>query len=892
MWKTVLPINDEFLGRLAIDASEPARSINADDSLLFANNTKFNGTTWETSGLPPIQLHAAIQRDTTVGGIAYAPPKMVIDNAVTINPGTTIIPITSGIEDFVVGDQIVFVFNTDEGAYTEKLLTIQAIDTTAGNITLADGIPIYIGTTGTHSFVKPRNLEYYVRAVYNNNGKIAVGPSTGSGDLRVRLTSSMGIYIQMQKFSTTHLNIDSSKVYYEIFRKVETGSFYKVGQVAPSDFGEYVHFLDSTPLDFVSSEDLDQIPEPLIGGIGETRSGPLVSKTITTSNNQIVKANLTGRPTIQIDFLDKSITALGIDGKTFTVGSKTYELAYMTKYQVTDASAPGANVLRIEANGIDDDGLVAIGDYVYLHFSGADSVRASTLLLGWYQVLGLGESGGIDYVDLDYGTTPPTLSASDYTNLSITIADTSGNIPVPSEPENDNMGGSVSSASDVYNAVPFMLASAINHFWAETGIYARGGRDLSSGRLTIYEADSVTLPAGISGLTAQGEKITVQTVVNSITPSYPNRVIASVKNYVDIFSDVDVFEGYSLPLVQDVNPDDGEEINMTISIFAESAFGSAQRSGGLVVMKAKSMYVMDLESKYNSSSSNVLQRIETSGFGCETPLAVVNVPEGIFYANQSGIYILDRQYNPQYVGKSLERWWQRDIVDRNYLSRCAGSNYTIGRKYRMSVPTKNSEGYTDTVFSFGFPESAEEIPSWTRYGDAFNASMWANMGSNTFFSSALGFVGVLRNEGELTDYSDRGQEIEMDITLRAMSFGMASSQKVVRHITAYLTSQCEYVEGEIIFYNAIDLSRNFKKMTEVKLKKTEYDQVTNFGDEILDQTNFVTFSPVDTKGTWFQTRMVIKGLYKDMTVSRVLYRVGGLSVQSKPQAQQTLSEGD
>lgn len=889
IWNIVLPQNEtHYLGVRPISETTIERSVNANNQLIFAKNIKYNGDTWETDGLPGLQAQLFAHIDETETGKIDVPINHItIDTTGAVVTGTTTIPVSTAneLKTITEGTRLLLRDETNDRVYSDSILTVTDIDETGSTVTINPGLPADATLGGTFKLAEYIELDYFARVAYNFENTEAVGPSTGSGDLRFRLTSPAALKIRAFRPTFENFNFDDDSLVLEIFRRLNGGSYRKILQSTVSQSSLYTDLVDAVPLLEPGVEDEDQIPEPLSGRIGETRSGPYVSTHITNIDNQIIKTNLTGIPTTLLDFTALLETA-DLSSSEWIIDSDTYAV---TTSEITPSSIVGG-VGSFTINTANTGGLTT-DDYVYICHVDPDGIEQGIQILGWWAINAVVTNTSITILHPDIGT----LTAADTTSVKVFYVG-SGKIPLVTNTDYHGIGASVGKYNELQNAFCFHFADAINWRYNTTDIYARGGRDLINGRLTVYGHSSFTYASTIPGLFVNGVDVSGNsaTATDAITPTYPSRAIASLKNYTDIYIDIDAEAGTGLPAVEDINPDDGENLVASIPFFSESAFGAAQQSNVLVLFKSHNIYIMDVTAKY-AGATDYLKRLNIGGKGCDAPHSLSQTDLGIMYAGRAGIYLLDRGLNVQYVGKNFERFWEKTLVDLTLIERCCANNWINGRRYSLSIPVKNGEGYTDSVATFKTPlldGSEGDTSGWARFSDAYNATMWTNTTSSTLFASGSeGFVGIVKVTGELEDYSDRGEAIELQVLFRPMAFDYPSIKKFLRRLTIFFTSQAAVSADEFDVEIATNLNTRFDTLDLARLSKTEQINLDNLSDTELNQVSRLTYSPKTQRGSYFQLRVTARGVNKDMIISQVIHKVAFLRQRGSTEAAVSVDSG-
>lgn len=403
---------------------------------------------------------------------------------------------------------------------------------------------------------------------------------------------------------------------------------------------------------------------------------------------------------------------------------------------------------------------------------------------------------------------------------------------------------------------------------------ARGGNDVGvSGRLVVRQPKKmsttleVELPATISGFDVFVNSVRRSggAEVSATSKEFPSRILVSYENYPEIFDSPTTIVDLDSDSAIDINPEDGQEITGVIPFFGESAFGSAQQSGIVVVFKENSVYLVDISEKRKGNTS--IQRIETSGLGCTAPFSIAPTKNGIIFGNEAGLYRLNRNLTIDYVGRFLERNWL-DEVNSEQLSLAQGHYYGLGRKYKVSVPlgedTSTSEAY---VYDHS-QEGEQGIGAWSRY-DNHNVTGWANLASSEFSASTAGRVLSTRKVGDSTDYRDSSEAIDFVLETRPLDFGDAGIRKSISSIVVHYRTGARNTGTTLS--TAVDTERTYQASTNPILP------VSNTGTYIAQDIVTVAHTPSKGKGAYMQTKIRNNSIDEDIEIAGIDYRVSGLS---------------
>jgi hypothetical protein len=415
---------------------------------------------------------------------------------------------------------------------------------------------------------------------------------------------------------------------------------------------------------------------------------------------------------------------------------------------------------------------------------------------GWFQVDSV--NAGVDFT-INYKRSEAG-SAEHFPNRWIS-ATAGTDIPVLLG-QDDNIGTIFGndSSSDILMAMQ-RLGSAINASMRQISttpwLIAQYGGEFDKGQLVIRQPRAdVAIPEVIlhSSFPTADTEIFINNLRREASEQvaaseriFPSRVVLSYANYPEIFDKPNAaFAGSGVSAV-DINSADGQEITGMLPFFGDATTSDSQKESVVIVFKTNSVYLLN-------SQTQQVTKLETRGLGCTAPGSIAVARDGVIFANNSGVYRIDRQFQMRYVGRFMERNWL-NRVNKDQLAVAQATHYAPGHQYKISVPigedSANSEVY---VYNHSSETEAElaggasgRMGSWSRY-DSHNATGWANLSTNAYWASTCGRVFALRNTGERTDYRDDNQPINAEITYRAMDFGNAGIRKAVANVISYYRS--------------------------------------------------------------------------------------------------------
>ena len=439
------------------------------------------------------------------------------------------------------------------------------------------------------------------------------------------------------------------------------------------------------------------------------------------------------------------------------------------------------------------------------------------------------------------------------------------------------------------NAMNFSQAIQSSPWFFTNAGLDLGGQSLliSFPENSLKTTPEIVMPASINGIEYYGNKIKVSTAsenVGAVTTKFPSRLVISYTNFAEVFHrPFDDSATFSDSIV-DVNPADGQEITGVFPFFSESAYGAALKSASLIVFKSNSIYIVD-------PASRRAQQIESNGLGCTAPYSIAATREGLMFANEAGLYRLTRSLTVEPIGSFIDRLWRED-VNKSQLALLQGHAYSVGRKYKVSIPRSGESVPQDVlVYDYTREDSKNTYGSWTRYTN-HAATGWCNLLEDSFFASTVGRVYKVSNENSKYDYQDDGAEIDGYTIFRALDFGDSAVRKRVLHLLVhYRIPNLE--EGQVDIDTAtvsmgVNLVDNFLALDTFKLDVPN----TPDGLSTLAPNKQVTlrYAVRNPKSLYFQVKIQDNGLHTPLQVTGLSFRVAGLSTEGVTEAAQTTSK--
>jgi len=466
---------------------------------------------------------------------------------------------------------------------------------------------------------------------------------------------------------------------------------------------------------------------------------------------------------------------------------------------------------------------------------------------------------------------------------------------VPVWIDGDDAFGSISGTSvAIENQVVDRLSRAINASQRKVDIttysdfspwlLASAGQDYSSGQLVITQPKALSTttslllptfsPTNDFLIFINGRAIVSDETVTTDVTRFSSRILVSYTNYAEIFNNPTSIDDTKSSGTVDVNSADGQEITGIIPFFGESAFGAALRSGVIVVFKTNSIYLVDLAEK--AAGRNPVQRIESQGLGCTAPYSIASTRDGIMFANESGIYKLNRSMAVEYIGRKVERVWRNRVISQssgNALELAFGHHYGSGSQYKLSVPLDGGTSPGDVIVYSHVREYQGGIGAWSRYSHS-PAIGWCNLLSDAYFASTNGRVYSIRRAGDVTDYRDDNLPISFSATLRAMDFGDGGIRKIIHYLIVKFRVLGD-TNGTTLL-TAADLTDNFVAADNFHID-SPLDNTTGLSDPNAVKVKTIRFSIDERKLVFLQVQFTNNSLDEPLEITEVSVRVAGMT---------------
>jgi hypothetical protein len=578
----------------------------------------------------------------------------------------------------------------------------------------------------------------------------------------------------------------------------------------------------------------------------------------------------------------------------------------------------GTDVITLNGHGfVDGDPIIITGGSGHTGFSGGTvyfvgSATTNTFKLHTTYDNAIAASSAVNIAGTPAGTYYVRYGQNAVMNL--VVATNKKNIPVYlrglSSTSNDRLDGGWNNwtspldrqQDDWTLALATRLAAAINAsmVMADTSVsgqssfkpwmVAAAGNDYAPGQIVVTQPQAVSTTMAVLTPNTSNYSVFVNnlaraaaTAVTARTRTFPSRICRSYPNYPEIFDNPFAFSDSDSDSAIDVNPADGQEITGMIPMFGDSAFGSAQKEGLLLVFKEYSVYLVDVEGKR-------VQKLETNGQGCTYPRSVAPTKHGILFANDSGLWKINRQLECVYVGQVVDRLWARishDDVDADLP--CATHSYR-DNQYLLSVPVAASTE-NDEVYVYDHTrESGDEQGAWTRF-DNFPATWWTNHGPDSLFGSTGGLVYSRRRAGDDSDYRDDADAITLQATYKAMNFGTAALRKCVEAVVA--TFRVASSMAGTTLRAATQVVASFADLDDFTFEALDAADLTaleaedGLGDVDWGVTREVTFSLPERKVTKLQIQIENSAADEPVELTQLDFLVAPLDGRGTEEAAET-----
>lgn len=771
---------------------------------------------------------------------------------------------------------------------------------------------------------------YYFRlgAIDENNTRI-LSAMSGVSDYSITVVATHSIHLRLLGFPNWD-DYDFEKLSLEIYRTQADvpGEFFLVTRLEMPQIpsGGYIDYIDLIPDSLLTKQGQDE-EIAITYGLADAATSlnePLRAKYMTSIDNRLVLGNLRDWQRVDLNFsrTTDSLTADDFIGTTLMLRDFATDVGTTTDMfnRVGFAFVDSANRRTLSAVTYSGNLLTftiaagtpainpTVGDWVYLTSHGNENSFYQLTGVGWWQIRSVTASAG-NWIIQVYMPSFDLLKKQ--INVAVFAPNGTKHVPIylgqhaTTDVLDDDAWRMDNATDNNIIQINIRLAAAVNACMRQVDvglpayagfkpwIMAESGGDFNLGDITFVRPKesgfyfAVTLPTfnpatQLTQVTHQGVYKTGTIVAED--RAFPSRIIFSYRNFPELFNNsskrvINELAAATELWPIDINPADGQEITGIIPFFGESTVGQATREAMLIVFKTNSIYVVDLDTRK-------VQKIESNGLGCTAPYSIAATKDGIMFANESGIYKLTRAQTVEPVGQYIDRVW-RNEVDRDNLALAHGHHYGIARQYKLSAPTENL--YNEDVFVYEHTrESRGQIGSWTRFTN-HQATGWCNLFNQEFFATTKGRVCVLKDSGSSLDFSDRGEAISSEITLRSTDFGIPNVRKKLLHISLHLRNpqdnDLNLSQESTNVFVAADLVEDFRECD--KYEGGGLFVKTGLADAGLLKGETVRFNVPVTKAIRYQPKIVNSGLYETLELSGITYRVSGLTTKGTQEAKDT-----
>ncbi len=921
------PNRYRYFNSAAYDNQPFLRSTMVQDTMYLTNGLdavqRYDGQNLTRAGLFRWQAGLYLTVDTTTPKITPNPfsttqIKSVADNYFQVNKYVD--------KHFAIGETIRYSYVNGSGVTITRSLRIENTWDAANESYIEvniDGVPLATGTSPSLS--KITTYSYYYRLnMIDVNGNVIASAVTGAQDARVDVAAPCSIRHLLLRPPFLD-NFDFARIEVQVYRTKGNGSapYYLISTLQPSwNIGgdAYLEFVDTANDNTLASTNLDAVNAALLGQeLGQTWTGPLRSKYLTSNSNSLVLANFRSWPSLSLRPLKLAETLDSVKanyaGRKLLILKDSNDIGLTTdntNRMQFEFLTTGAHTISLSGAAIDYDtneltitnashGLVE-GNWIYLFFANNGITSVDPRVGGHYQVTSVVDANSfriqLSNTLLDSININP-LNGQDV-NRYVHAVDPR-DIPVWIETDllYGSKAGSIQGTVDPITYVFLRLANAINSAQAACNtqdfvpwMVANAGGEWRDNRIVIetpYVTESrlaAILPSFDNvAIYANELRVNAGSKVLAEVQVFPSRILVSYPNYPEIFDAPLAFLDTDSESAIDINPSDGQEITGVIPFFGESAFGAAQKDSILLVFKTASVYLVNIAAK--RAGQPCVQRLDTRGLGCTAPYSIAPTQNGIMFANQSGIYRITTNLQCQYIGRRVERIWKEE-VDLNQLDlQLHGHYYPLGHQYKLSVPYREDErDYSQRVLVYNtvreYTADGYRDGSWTSYSN-MPAIGWANMLRQPLFATPNGEVFTLRMTGDSTDYRDDGSPIEAVATLRAMDFGSASIRKAVASFN--MQFRPEDKDSEVVVEASIDLIDNWETLDQAVVSKQRV--VGNINNRATQDLAVIQYMSNKRKGVYYQLRVSNGKLDQGMQLNGASMMVAGIGSEGIIQAKET-----
>lgn len=896
------------------------RSGMVQNNMYFANGDdeifKFDGTNIYRAGLFRWQPGLFMSADaTTAGQIVINTPAL----AYTANSQNKYTIALADKDTFSVGD--ILQDSNDTFFYT--------IDTIGSDTANAY---IYVDRTISHGTAagtvrKTATYQYYFRlnAVDANNNIIA-SAVTGANDNSMRLSQNASIRLRGLGLPAWDI-YDYNRLDVQIYRTKanSVAPFYRVTtlQMKFDHNDGYFDYIDTDSDDDL--RDLDEVNTALKGQeFGTAWQEPLRAKYVTSAGNRLVLANIGDYPQLDIQLLKKQNIL------TQSVFTNVNNLIWLFRKDDTDTSLTTDMVSRVNyvfrpvSAAVTVTGSTSVtgtsftlsvansavsGSWVYLLHDSTHTTNNNLRFAGWWQVASA--TGGTITIN-NVNSDTSALAATDI-NKALFAFGTGLDVPVPIGTDyNYGMLNGNRTSTEPYEFLAIRrMADAIDASMRKVDtsltayatfkpwMIAGAGNEFNTGQLVLRQprASTATFQVVIPALSGDfdvfinNQRFTGGSSASALSRQFPSRILISYPNYPEIFDNPITALDIDSDSAIDVNSADGQHITAVIPFFGQSTFGAALNSGVIIVFKTNSIYAVDLSQK--ASGLPCVQRLESRGMGCTAPYSVSLTLQGIIFANETGIYRLNKSLGIDFVGRKYERAWKFNI-NKDQIALATGTHDAYANAYKLSYPTL---GQVENSHVAVYNHTREDVGvmitnsgyggyggygSWTTY-DNHSTTGWANLLSEAYYATTSGRVFKTRKLLDNTDYRDDSSPVNMSVTVAATDFGDAGKRKLVKYVTTHYQLFGDSMGTTLS--TAVDLSTNFEPTDTFVIK--ENSNTNGLSDVGTNKVVTIQSSLATKKCVYLQVKYDNSTIDEPVVLSGVDYTVGGLTERGITQAAST-----
>jgi len=246
---------------------------------------------------------------------------------------------------------------------------------------------------------------------------------------------------------------------------------------------------------------------------------------------------------------------------------------------------------------------------------------------------------------------------------------------------------------------------------------------------------------------------------------------------------------------------------------------------------------------------------------------------GINFANENGIYRLNRDLTVTYVGENMERLWREGGVNLSSLSTAIGVHHNNKSRYLLALPvdsdTTNSECY---VYDHTREGRDQQLGAWTRF-DNHDVTAFTNLDRDLYLGKTDGGVYSYRRAGDNSDYRDDASAIDAQILYKACSFGDEARRKVCAGIISHWRSIPETTGTTLEV--AIDLENSFDSGGSVEVELTTAE--TGVGDSFNSKVETLRSAVPKRRFNYIQPKFSNATLDEPIELAGVDFVVAGLN---------------